>query len=248
MKYLTILLLGFVVFGFAPAGSDDDYEDLLAIYIDEEYDKLVDKAMKYVESDKTKKDPMPYLYVSMGYYEMSKDGKYREREDFKNLQKNALKFAYKFRGKDKKVDFKYWDEAQTYLSELRATVIQDAENNLDEQKTLKKALYIYKYLAKIDPEDGTAWMMKGYCELQLNLISEAVKSFNIGMPLIYKIGSVDDIEEEQAYLLKFGLMKYADYLVENSMVDSARKTIDIGTLLFEGNEAYSKKVDEINSK
>ena len=247
MKRLLFILGVLLLVGIKPAMAQDEFDGLLGLYIDEKYDKLIDKSYNYTQNDKYKRHPLPYIYCSMGYYEMSKDGAYRDHEDFKNSQKNALKYAYKFRSKDK--TGQYWDDYQEYISELRMTVIEDAENQLGAEKTIKKAFSTYKYLTKIDPEDGTAWLMRGYCELKLRMVTEAVKSHQTGMPFINRVENVeDDLDEGQAYLLKFGLMTYADYLIEQGMTDSAHLTIDLGIKLFEGDEEYAAKVDEIKSK
>jgi len=246
MKQLLIVVLGLLVVGMKPAAAQEEFDDLLSLYIDEKYDKLIDKAYRYTQNDKYKRHPLPYIYASMGYFEMSKDGKYRDHEDFKNSQKNALKYAYKFRSKDK--ELKYWIEYQDYLSDLRGTVVEDAENYLDVEKTVKKALSTYKYLVKIDPEDGPSWLLKGYCEVRLRMVTEAVKSFNSGVPLIHGIEDLDDLDEGQVRALKSGITNYSDYLVENGASDSAQLVMDLGTKLFEKDEEYNKKIDEIKSK
>jgi len=51
------------------------YEDLLVMYVDEKYEKCIAKAESYINADDTKRDALPFLYVSMCYYEMSRNTK-----------------------------------------------------------------------------------------------------------------------------------------------------------------------------
>jgi hypothetical protein len=56
--------------------QENKYMDILVMLVDEEYEKCVKKCEKLIDNDATKKEPLPYLYLSMAYYEMSKDNKY----------------------------------------------------------------------------------------------------------------------------------------------------------------------------
>lgn len=243
MKRL-VLTLSAVLYLFSHSGfAQDDYEDLLNLYIDEKYEKLASKAYSYTQNDNHKRNPIPYIYCSMGYYEMSKDIEYKEA--YPRAQQSALKYAAKFRKKDKNLE--YFDDHLDYLSELRETVIEDAENMLDSEKTIKKSHKIYKYLTQIDPNDGSAWLMRAYCEVKLRMVTEADKSFKAAMPAIDNIKKLDDLEQEQQYLLKYGVILYTDYLIEQGMKDSAKITIDLTYKLFENDEEYKEKFDEVKS-
>ena len=60
---ITLLLIS-VLF----AGAQSNYEDLLELLVDEKYERCLYKAMKYTEEEKTTKEALPYLYVSMAYF------------------------------------------------------------------------------------------------------------------------------------------------------------------------------------
>lgn len=222
-----------------------EFEDLLNLYIDEKYEKLTQKAYNYTQNDKYRKNPIPYIYCSMGYYEMSKDMSYME--DYPRAQNDALKYAIKFRKKDKKLE--HWDDHQDYISELRTTVLEDAENQLGTEKTIKKAHKIYRYLTDLDPSDGAAWLMRGYCEARMRMVTEAGKHVNKKAgTIILGLNKIEDLHEEQQNLMKFGLITYSGYLLDNGMTDSAKTVIDLGFKWFEEDDAYKKKYDEIKSK
>lgn len=243
MKRLALTLFTLLYVFSHAAVAQEEYEDLLNMYIDEKYEKLAMKAYSYTQNDKHKKHPLPYIYCAMGYYEMSKDMQYQE--DYPRAQQYALKYIVKFRKKDKNKE--YWDDHQDFISEVRATVIEDAENMLDSEKTIKKSFKIYKYLTQVDPTDGTAWLMKGYCELKLRMVTEADKSLTEGMKLISEIKQIEDLTEEQQYLLKFGLITYTEYLVEEGQTSKASTTIDYGYKYFEDDKEYKAVFDKVKS-
>ena len=44
--------------------TDNTYENLLVLYVNEDYKNCFNKSLKYTVKDKTKKDPLPYLFAS----------------------------------------------------------------------------------------------------------------------------------------------------------------------------------------
>ena len=47
--------------------EEDDLNELLMWIVDEKYEKVLYKAIRYTEDDEQKKHPMPYLYMSKAY-------------------------------------------------------------------------------------------------------------------------------------------------------------------------------------
>ncbi|MCB0765446.1 MAG: hypothetical protein KDB84_12110, partial [Flavobacteriales bacterium] len=97
MKKL-LLLAPLALFQLTAQAQKHVYEDLLVLFVDEKYEKCLGKAEGYTLMDDTKKDPLPFLYMSMCFMEMSKDEKYQA--DYPKAAKDALKFAEKYRKKD----------------------------------------------------------------------------------------------------------------------------------------------------
>lgn len=237
MKSLGLALVFLVGIGFsAQAQPEKDFEDLLVLLIDGKYKKCVGKAMGYTENDNTKKHPLPYLYVGMAYFEMSKLEEYAI--DYPKALKDAAKYTIKFRKKDK--ELAYWDEYQNFISELKIVLIEECENWFDAGKP-KKAHYNYRQMTTFDPGDQSAWFMKGYCELLLAMPTEAVKSFAMSKEKLDAVSEFKSLPTEQRDLLKFGLMRYSDYLVEQGQADSAKATLAIGYPYFDRDEAYKAK-------
>ena len=79
------------------AQTEKLYDDLLVLLVNEEYKDCFNKSVKYTLKDKTKKDPLPYLFAAKSSFEMSRDHKYTE--EFPKAYKTAMSYAAKYRKK-----------------------------------------------------------------------------------------------------------------------------------------------------
>ena len=89
--------------------TDDELNQLLVWFVDEKYEKVLFKAIRYTEDDKQKKHPVPYLYMAKSYLGIhnSDDNDLRETYEVDKLKalKNALKYAGKFVKKDREQEY-----------------------------------------------------------------------------------------------------------------------------------------------
>lgn len=196
---IAFILAGNFVF------SQNNYDDLINLQIDEKYEKLLYKAEKYVLGEKTKKDPLPYLLMSIGYFEISKLSEMKE--DYPKAFKNALKYAVKYRKKDKNDEF--FNEYTDYFEELRTATITEAEIFYEMEKYSKVKGY-YKYLFKIDDFDTGAHVMYGVCMDLLKSKKEALTAYEKGQQLLNDNGC-DNLTEAQTLLLKIALIRVAEH-------------------------------------
>ena len=99
--------------------------------------------MKYTEKDKTKKDPLPYLYVSKASFEMTD---HNTPTVFQGLQ-IAISFAAKYQKKDK--EYKFKSDAEDYIDAFKMIIVEDIENYILEgtEATYGKATGLLKKLA-----------------------------------------------------------------------------------------------------
>ena len=84
--------------------SENTYDDLLVLLVNEDYKNCFNKSIKYTTKDKTKKDPLPYLFAAKAAYRMSRDHKFTE--EFPKAYKTAISYTTKYRKKDKKYIYK----------------------------------------------------------------------------------------------------------------------------------------------
>ena len=63
-----------------------EYDDLLILKADQNWEKLIISSEKYTLKDATKNDPIPYYYMAYGLYKISFVGD--RPDEFKNAFKN----------------------------------------------------------------------------------------------------------------------------------------------------------------
>ncbi|MFT4678559.1 MAG: tetratricopeptide (TPR) repeat protein [Flavobacteriales bacterium] len=235
-KLLTILVFAFIGLSTFAQG---DYDDLLEMLVDEQYEKLLYKAEKYTLTDKTKKDALPYLYMSMAYYEISKDEELSV--EIPKSFKQSLKYAGKFRSKDK--EDAYFAEYQEYLDQLRQRAVQEADPAMDQEKYTGAKLY-YKYLVKFDETDPGAWTLQGYCELRLKRKKEAAESLAMAKQIISESG-VGHLSDIQMDIFKTALIMLAEGLDEMGDRTQAREWMELGLDYFKEDNEYLVTYDTI---
>lgn len=204
-KFFMFLLL--TAFYVAPAfsQSDNNYDDLLELYVDEKYEKLIYKAEDYTIKEKTKKDPLPYLYLSMGCFQLSKDE--TKAEKFPKAFKNALKYAGKFVKKDKKSE--YTNEAEDYFAELREVTMEEAENQMINEKWTK-AKGSYKYLVNLDSKDPGAKLYMAYATFKMKSMREASIMMDEALTILDE-RDLSTLGAEQKSLLKNAIIALIEW-------------------------------------
>jgi len=238
---MRTLILAFLAVAYTTTGlfaqEEREYEDLWVLYIDEDYEKLLNKATNITENDKRRKEPMPYLFVSMANFEISK--KEELDEDYPKAFKDANKYAAKWRKKDKDGTTVY--DNKDYISELRESSMEVAENYIEENKA-SKAKGFYKYMVTYDPLCPGSWLMYSYALTIMNDFSgskEAYAKFN------ETLTDISTLEKEQRRLLKYGLMTMAEFQFKEGQRSEAVKTIEIGEEFFKDDREYSIVLEDI---
>lgn len=231
MRYL--LLIGFTFCSLLNLSAQDgEYDKILAMLVDEDYEKVLYKAEPYTLKDDTKKDPIPYLYISMAYFEMSKRGEFEEK--YPKAFKESLKYCSKHRKKDK--DNQYFGEFSDFFSELRQAAMVSAEIELDQEKWTR-AKGIYKYLVDIDSNDAGAILMMSYCLMKDKAKKEAEENLAEAKKIMEEKG-VDGLAKEQMNLLKAAIINVAGEFDATGMRAEAREWMEKGKEHFEDDDEF----------
>ncbi len=208
---------------------DVKHLDLLMYYMDGEFEKCLKKSLNVTEDEEEGKDALPYLYVSMSYYQMSFLEQYKE--EYPEALKEALKYAVKYRKKDDKNSLKkglnepeFWQENQEFFAKLRKTAKQEAEKMLDENKHSKAENY-YKQITAFDPSDYSAWYMQAYLFLIKNDTLNAGKLLPNFQTELKKVADFASEPEDKVSLLKYGFMEYAKFFLNQGRSDLAKEVI-----------------------
>ena len=237
---LILFCLAFLSFSLS-AQDEGEFEDLRILYMDGKYEKLLGKAERYTDKDDTRKDPTPYLYLSKAYFEMSRLEEYAEDYPPEKCFRNSLKWASKYRRKDK--DGSLFAEHDLYFRELKESAIIEAGGLMSDQKYSRAKRY-YDAICDFDPEDPGAWLMLGYCKVQIRNVREAQIDFEKAGEVLHTrdLSTLNSVERK---LLREGVFTYSDYLVEQSMRDSARTTLELVKPVLEGDNEFDMKYSKL---
>lgn len=198
------------------------------------------KAETYSENEKYAKNPEPYLYISMCYYEFHFSEDVKIKEYYKSALKDALKYAVKMKGYDKELNF-YKDNSE-YLDKLRQTCLEEAKALVDKKDYSKASSYYYKPLVKLDPDNFELLFVKGVCDALMRNGSEAYKSLNDAMPELKKSAEAGTYKAPKLIepALSDAFVNYSTLLKDQSYSDSAKAIIMFGKILL----PMDKAVDE----
>ena len=241
MKKLLILAT-VALFNLAATAQKHVYDDLLVLYVDENYDKCPMKAENYTLKDDTRRDPLPFLYMSMCFYEMSKLEKYQA--DYPKAARDAMKFAEKYRRKDKELEF--FHNYEDYWISLNTMAMEEGENLMDDPKKMSRAKQVWTSMTEYYPENPGPWLMLALVKYQTNMAKEAdehVKEFETRLDAA---GDVSSLPQDQKKLLKNALIRYSDYMTEIGRRDEARRFIAMGKQYFMGEADYKGAYEAIN--
>lgn len=246
LRLPVIIAAAFVIFtNLAKAQeeqTEDQYEDLRVLYMDQKYEKLISKAEHYVENDKTRKDAAPYLYLSKAYFEMSQNEEYAEKYPPDKAFRDALKWASKYRRKDKEgVLFK---ENDFYFQELKKSAIEEAGGLMSDQKYSRAKRY-YDGICDFDPNNAGAWLMLGYCQLQMRATQEAKMAYTEAGKVL-STQPMESLNSTDLKLLREGVLNYADVLVNDGMRDSAKTVLDLAKPALDGDSEFDMYYKKVN--
>lgn len=247
MKFTYFLLFSalFILFAKTTAAQDEaqsnTYEDLRNLYMDQKYEKLIAKAERYVSNDKTRKDAEPYLYLSKAYFEISQNEEFNEKFPPDKAFRDALKWASKYRRKDK--EGQIYDDNDFYFNELKKSAIEEAGGLMSDEKYSRAKRY-YDGITDFDPNDAGAWLMLGYCQIKMRAAQEAKMAYTEAGKVMQNLGEAR-LNSTEKNLLREGVINYADVLINDGMRDSARTTLDLAKPVLDGDtefDMYYKKV------
>lgn len=219
--------------------SDNDYMDLLVLYVDGDYEKCLKKADKYMDKDETKRDALPYLYTSMSFYEMSRDHKYVE--DYPNAYRQCLSYLSRYRRKDKEYQFR--KDAEPFIEKIKFEVAEQIDNYElgGTEKDYRKSKSLLKKLKKIDPNDLGVQILLGIHYIKAKDKSSGKNEIKEGVKRIEELESGVDFESmtaSQQYFFKEAMIAYY-YYKEDNYPEEAKE------FLLMGKSFYNPKSEEL---
>lgn len=235
LLFTTMLLMGASSFA-------QDYEELLVMYADGDYDKLVKTAESYTIKDKTKNDPVPYYWLAKGLYAMSKDAEYTSQDKYKNAYKDAITAIGKLQRKDK--DGSVYNQYRDFFSEFKLSLYEVIENEISTDNYSKAYSWVIK-VPKVDANDVGSKYLLGACKYRKGDKSGATTEWKEADKLLDGITSVEDWVEADYKMLALALSETAECYVDSRRPEIAKELMNKGYKWLEDNEEFKARYDEI---
>ncbi len=247
--YLLIGLVSLLFFNKISAQKNDKkIDELVFLYVDEKYDKVVAKALVLAENEAYKKNPLPLIYASMGYYQISrKPDKYEQGKgaEFENALKNAQKFMYSFTKKDAKAN-EYYNDYKEYYD-----LLADTSNKIGQHYFLmedyRKGAGAYKNAVKAFPKDPILLLWEGICEVKSKNFAEGDKNI---LAALAKIDENFVPSEVTAGVLAHGMLIIDEYLSQKGDATNANKAKNLVEVFkkYDPDELDKAKMNERKEK
>ena len=253
MKNFTLLLIFIGGLVFNSNAQAPEYDDLIQYYADGSYGKLLKKSIKYTQGDKTKKDALPYYYLAIANYQISKGHELLDK--YPKAFKDAVKYAGKCIQKDK--DGTVVVEKMALFTDLKITLNEELRN-LAESEEYNRMPSVLAQMIKIDKYSVGAHFLKitaYYVRKDKANIKKYTKICNQLFDNIdanrYSIDEEHDdydlIKRKKANLelLKIGIMEYTRILVVNQQSEKAKDIMGKTKQLYPEDKEYKAAYDEI---
>jgi hypothetical protein len=223
------------------------HDKLKKIYMEGKYEKCLYKADNYTYKDEYKKDPEPYLYISMCFYQLSVSEDEGIREDYKDGFKQAINYARKFLKKDKEGNM--ISDNIDYIEMLKREQINNIQKYLKIDDFGKAKLQANVY-SKLNKEDDFA------LEYYIGML-ETLKGSSNGERVMNKaqeelLPKLDDGSYKHdpiiKSLIKNGFLKYSEIMVGEGQNAKAKEAIKVGHKLFPNDGYITMQYNMMNKK
>lgn len=236
----TLILFLAVNTGF----SQKEYDDLRILYADGNYEKLAKVADKYANSDDTKKDAWPYLWLSKGLYKIHVGGS--TDPVFKNAYKesiNAMNKCIKF---DKTGTVIADPDNKEFLDLLQSSLVEQIDNEIVGGNFRKAYSWVTTY-KKISPNLIGQVLLEGACKFRTD---DKTTGFTLWKTADDQLKSLDDASiktwsESDKEMLKMGVIQTSECYVSIKKIENARVLLNKVAQWFENDEEFKEVYNKV---
>lgn len=240
---MKTLIIGIFLSAFSTLTfAQNDYPDLKILFADGNYEKLVKESEKYCNDDKTKKDPIPHLWMARGLYKISISG--TDDENFKNAYKDALGATYKFLKNDKDGSAISDPDNRDFVFLMQSSLMEQIDNELTVANYRKAFSWVIKY-KKISNNAIGAIYLEGACKFRTDDKSSGFTLWREAEALMEQVTSTESWSETDMKILRVGVLQSAECLVSVKQVEKAKALLNKVAPWFEGDEDFKAAYDEI---
>jgi tetratricopeptide (TPR) repeat protein len=239
MKKIALLLF-IASFTFRLNAQPPTYDDLLILFADGNYAKLIKETVKYSEKDNTKNDAIVFYWMAKGYYKISFQAD--RPDEYKNAFKDCFNAIGKCIKKDK--EGKFYAEHRDFFSDVKKTLVETIKNEL-EAKDYRKAAGWANKVYKLTPTDIGAKYLEGACKYQTADKGGANGIWKEAEKMLAKVTSIEDYYPEDRELFKMGIFETCQCYIAMKQVEKAKSLLGKVAQWFKGDEDFKAKYDAI---
>ncbi len=248
-RFYFIILISFL-FAYNTQGQVEGgkNEKLAKLYNSGKYEACLYKADNLTYKADASKDPEPYLYVSMCFYELSKSNNPVIQEDYKDAFKQAVKYAGKFIKKDKKEEL--LPDNIDYINTLKKEQIAVIKKYYKQDNYRKSVTPAKLYLKLNRKKDFGVMYFIGTCEVLSRNYSQGLRDIDFA-----KTGFEEDINKGRLKIDSFfksltssAFLKYSEYLVTEDKLTEALENLILAKKVFPGNPEFDNEIGIIKEK
>lgn len=237
-KLIAIFYLMSMV--FQANAQPPTFDDLLILFADGNYPKLIKETAKYAEKDDAKNFPEVFYWMAKAQYKISFIAD--RNEDYKNAFKDCFGSISKCIKKDKSGTF--YKEHREFFSDVKKTLVEMIKNDLEAKDYRKAAGWIQKAY-KINPTDMAAKYLEGACKFRVQDKGGANALWKESEKLLAATKSIDDWMDEDKELFKISMFETAECYIAMRQPEKARDLLGKVAQWYEGDEDFKAKYDAI---
>lgn len=241
MRKIALLVIASLLFGQVQA-QKEKYTKLFDMYTMEKYQKCLDAAENYTQSEKTAKDPEPYMYMAMSLFEISKDPDRFDTKKYPELKdplRKALSYTTKFVKRDKEGALR--EENKEFMEELKEASVDALKGMYDRKETSKYAAFA-RDMSKAFDKDYPVMLFTGVYLVYGNSQSDGLKNIDVAMENLKKNGKPDSgFDRMNTKLLTDGFVMYSTFLNDSKDKKKAQSVIALAKTLLPESEEIQKQ-------
>ncbi|MFK8039472.1 MAG: hypothetical protein AB8B74_14360 [Crocinitomicaceae bacterium] len=254
MKRVGLLIILMATL-FSAKAQRPDYKDLDIYFADNDLEKVISKSLKYTQGDDSRKDALPYLFLSLANFEISKGEDQDLLKDFPRAYKDAIKYASKAIQKDDDERTMYYNNI-AHFTDLKEVIFEDVRNLasggeygklagtlplMDKLEKNEVGIAFLKAVAKYHRGDKSGFRTDQSKALEL---LDAMES---GSLIVNDDDRVDIAEKKELdrEVFKYCIVQYAKLLVQMDELSEARRVLGKIKQLYEKDDDFMEDYNKI---
>lgn len=234
------ILYAFLSICFISTAQPPNFDDLVILYADGNYEKLVAQAEKYTLKEDLKKNPVPFMWLAKGLDKVAASGTDNER--FKNAYKDAIGAMSKVVKNDK--DTACFNANIEFVESFQMGLIERVNNEISANDFKKAAGWDTKYY-KVSFNILGAKYLEGACKYKATDKGGANAQWALCEKELAKVTSVENWTKADLEILKIGVLLTAECYNASRLTDKAKNLLNKVAPWFEEDADFKAKYDEL---